>query len=550
MVRFIWLTVILGLGLASWTASLADMEKVVAILASDTPEEFGHTLANAGDVNGDGYEDLVVGNHKKSSQRAYVYFGGPSFDTIPDATLGAPEDIIWFGYNVCGAGDVNGDDTADMMVAAANEDNTKGVILLFHGGSPLDTVPDVVIFENPGDVGFGWAMSYTGDLNGDGYDDVIVGAPETPVEGYGSGKAYIYHGGNPMDTIPDLVLRHNTQWGYFGTEVSALGDVNGDGYPDIGVGHTWWNTYTGRAYLYFGGPDMDRVPEVILSGERAYSHFGTEIAGVDLNNDGHSDIVVGATTFEDGRIYIYRGGPRIPHNPDLIMSGRTKDFEELGRTLTPVGDLDRDGYDDFVSGTFEFRGRVYAYYGGKRVDRDIDLVVPDASGGANNLGRSMAGFDIDNDGHQELMVGSPNENKVYIYRIRHNQFTIVLRPDTREVARGDELGFTATITNNTNEDLNLYFWVDLLDTEGRPFGDAPYLGPTHRMIPAKKTVSRHITMEVGYWDVGPWTCTVKADTTEPVWPYLDFIENDSFEFKIVPYTSSKQPFLRRLFSMR
>jgi hypothetical protein len=533
MQKFIVLVVVFGTGLLSWTVSWADMEEIVTILTSDAPEEFGHTLANAGDVNGDGFDDLVVGNHVKWSGCVYIYFGGPSFDTIPDLTLVPRENIRHFGYNVAGAGDVNHDGFSDFMVAAGNEEIDRGFVYIFHGGSPMDTVPDVVIFGKASDVGFGWAISHTGDLNDDGYDDVIVGAPEAPNDGYGKGKAYIYHGGAPMDTIPDLVLRHNTEWSYFGTEVRALGDVNGDGYPDIAVGHTWWNYCTGRAYLYFGGPDMDRVPEVILSGETAYSHFGEEIAGVDLNRDGYPEIVVGASTYGDGRIYIYRGGPGMDPVPDLIMSGRWG-YEELGRRVTGVGDLDGDGYDDFTSGTYHRYGRMYAYYGGKLMDRDIDLVLPDVAGGEDDYGNDVEGFDIDNDGTQELIVGSPKENKVYLYRIEHDRFTIDLKPDTRKVEKGAELGWTATITNNTEEAISLYFWVDLLDPNALPYGDGPVLGPKLKKIPSGKTITRHISMDIpGDPSLGQYTCTLKADTSEPQWPWLDFIENDSFEFQLV-----------------
>jgi hypothetical protein len=421
-------------------------------------------------------------------------------------------------------------------------------VYIFHGGNPMDTVPDLELFAKTNHEGFGWHLSHTGDLNNDGYDDVIVGAPEAPNGSYGTGKAYIFHGGNPMDSIPDLILKHKTKSSYFGAEVCGLGDVNGDGYPDIAIGHTWWDNCTGRAYIYFGGPDMDRTPDVILRGERVYSHFGEEIAGVNLNGGGYPEIVVGASTYEDGKIYIYRSGPSMDDVPDLIMAGRTKNYEELGRRLAAVGDLDCDGYDDLISGTYHYLGRVYAYYGGKRMDRDIDLVIPDVAGGADDYGESMAGFDINADGFQELIVGSPIENKVYIYRIRHNRLKITFEPDTRKVVKGEKVGFQATIANNTGEDQSLYFWVDLLGPDGLPYGDVPVLEPKLKTIPAKHTVSRHISLVIPVDPIlGQYTCTLKADTTEPKWPYLDFIENDSFEFEIVPIKrGSDHPFFSKL----
>jgi hypothetical protein len=155
MIRFIWLTVILGLCLTSLTASWADMEELLAILASDKTEQFGYSLANAGDVNGDGYQDLVVGTHIEWLSRVHIYFGGPSFDTIPDATLAAREGITHFGYNVAGAGDINNDGFCDIMVAAGNKVTDRCFVYIFHGGNPMDTVPDLELFAKTNHEGFG-----------------------------------------------------------------------------------------------------------------------------------------------------------------------------------------------------------------------------------------------------------------------------------------------------------------------------------------------------------------------------------------------------------
>ncbi len=169
------------------------------------------------------------------------------------------------------------------------------------------------------------------------------------------------------------------------------------------------------------------------------------------------------------------------------------------------------------------------------MDREFDLVIWGNERGVDKFGLTFAGIDFNGDGKQDLAVGSGNENCVYIFRIRKNQLTISLAPDARTVVKGEALGFTATIINNTKEDQNLYFYVDLLNPSGLPLLDkVPVLGPTLKKIPAKKRVTRHILMEIpGDPPLGQYTCTVKADTTEPQWPYFDFIENDSFEFELV-----------------
>jgi hypothetical protein len=541
MKRLIGLIVVVGLSLVFWTASWADMEEIMVILTPQKPEYFGCGVANVGDLNGDGYQDLVVDSNPQSGpEHAYIYFGGPSFDTIPDVTLESQYPNFGVGSR---AGDVNGDGFDDIMAYCSNSE--IGFVSVFYGGSPLDTVPDLRLHGKTGEA-FGWTRCPAGDLNGDGYDDLLIGAYMAS----NGGKAYVFFGGNPMDTIPDLILRTNADHA-FGMAVAGLGDVNGDGYPDIGVGDPWKASCTGKAYIYFGGPDVDRIPDLILTGGYAHSHFGGDIGGGDLNGDGYAEIAVSAPTYGDGRLYVFRGGPGIDDEPELIMYGRLAD-DEIGTFVKVVQDLDRDGYNDIISGTNHFKSRVYVYYGQRWMDRDLDLVLPDADGGVDFYGQAFDAIDIDGDGRQEVCVGSYWEDRVYIYRIRHKQFTIALKPDRREVVMGENVGFTATITNNTQEDQNLYFWVDLLDPHARPYGTEPVLGPKLKKVPAGKTVTRHISLVIpGDPILGQYTCTLKADTTEPTWPWLDFIENDSFEFQLVSEGGGlHHSFLSNLFRRR
>ena len=123
---------------------------------------------------------------------------------------------------------------------------------------------------------FGAAVSGAGDVNGDGYADVIVGAPSKTLAGPAGGRAFLYLGGAGFDTIPALTMDPGPP--SFGSAVSGAGDVNGDGYADWIVGAP--GAGDGLAYLYFGGSAPDAVPDVMLTGPASDSEFGFSVAAL------------------------------------------------------------------------------------------------------------------------------------------------------------------------------------------------------------------------------------------------------------------------------
>ena len=145
---------------------------------------------------------------------------------------------------------------------------------------------------------FGFSVSTAGDVNGDGYSDIIVGARSNDAGGTDAGRAYIYFGGTSIDNIADVIMTGEAAGDQFGISVSTAGDVNGDGYSDVIVGarsNDAGGSNAGRSYIYFGGTSMDNTADVIMTGEAAFDNFGISVSTAgDVNGDGYSDVIVGA----------------------------------------------------------------------------------------------------------------------------------------------------------------------------------------------------------------------------------------------------------------
>ena len=147
-----------------------------------------------------------------------------------------------------------------------------GRAYIYFGGASMNNTADVTLTGAAANDYFGTSVSTAGDLNGDGYSDVIVGANFNDAGGADAGRAYIYFGGASMNTTADVTLTGAAAGDYFGWSVSTAGDVNGDGYSDVIVGaylNDAGGADAGRAYIYFGGASMDNTADVILTGAAA-----------------------------------------------------------------------------------------------------------------------------------------------------------------------------------------------------------------------------------------------------------------------------------------
>ena len=382
---------------------------------------FGTSVSNAGDVNGDGYSDVIIGANEYSGRtgRAYIYYGGPDMDNTADVIMTGEISPSSFGAKVSSAGDVNGDGFSDVIVGAYEYSAYRGRAYIFFGGASMNNTADVIMTGDTTYFYFGTSVSTAGDVNGDGYSDVIVGA-----NGYSSsrGRANIYFGGAAMDNVSDVNLFGQVSLDNFGRSVSTAGDMNGDGYSDVIVGANEYST-AGRAYIYFGGSPMNSGADVTIDGENTYSYFGNivSLAG-DVNGDGYSDVMVATYHPYAGntRVYIFHGGSNVDNVPDLYMSKNNSNYN-FGRSVASAGDINDDGYSDImISFTSNSNGGyTNVYFGGAEMDSTEDVTMyGDTLSTGFGSAVSSAG-DINGDGYSDMIVGAStnySKGRAYIYK--------------------------------------------------------------------------------------------------------------------------------------
>ncbi len=331
---------------------------------------FGHSVAFAGDVNGDGYNDIVVGAYSQDGSvpdqgAAFVYHGGVSgLSATPITVLANPADQPGaFGIAVAGAGDVNADGYADVIVGASAQDGAstdEGAAFVYYGGPTGLAVAPAISLENPThqpDAYFGVSVSTAGDVNGDGYSDVVVGAYSQSSGALQEGNAFVYYGSRTgLSPVAALTLDNpeNQAMGGFGRSVANAGDVNGDGFGDVIVGahrQSAGSAQEGSAFVYHGSAaGLGASPTTVLdnpAGTRS-GYFGSSVAGAgDVNGDGYSDVVVGAQG--QSQAFVYHGSATgIPTRPGVELAD-TMSSTSFG-SAAALGDVNGDGYSDVVVG--------------------------------------------------------------------------------------------------------------------------------------------------------------------------------------------------------
>jgi hypothetical protein len=408
-------------------------------------------FGSAGDVNGDGIDDLIIGavrNDTAGTDRgaAYVMFGpitaGGTATAAADAILTGAANGEWAGRSVAGIGDVDSDGFDDLAIASysAGGSGTGAVYMVagpVTGTTSLSTADTTITADASGDL-FS-EVAWVGDVNSDGIDDLMVGAQLWDGAGAESGGAFLFFG--PVSTsgaassAADVVISGDGADHNAGSSLGGAGDVNGDGVNDVLVAaknDDEGASNAGAVYIAYGPFSTDfglGAADVKLTGETADDGIGrfasTTTAG-DTNGDGFDDIIIGSKEDDSaarnaGAAYIINGSATLSGT----MSLSTADAKLLGHfasdlageSVGAAGDVDGDGTDDVIVGSAyssyqgDEAGAVYIVTGPMvgTVDlQDSYFHAWSETAGARAAGRGVG--DLDNDGDDDVMLGAWRED--------------------------------------------------------------------------------------------------------------------------------------------
>ncbi|MEW5796465.1 MAG: hypothetical protein AB1772_08890 [Candidatus Zixiibacteriota bacterium] len=294
-----------------------------------------------------------------SSGKVYLYLGGPMADTVADLHFVGVASSF-FGKALASAGDFNNDGAEDLLVGAPFYDqpaNNAGAVYLYYGAAQVDSVVDHIFFGEADSDYFGIAVG-SSDFNDDGVADIVVGAYKVDWGVFtDAGRAYVYYGSGSPDFVVDQVLQGEADGERFGFALTG-GDFNGDGGDDIAVGaysYDGANLNAGRIYLFYGGASADPIDDLIIEGPIAGEKYGWSLASGEVTGDDYDDIIMGTdghviSGFSAGRMYVFDGGPGINSTPHFNYDlGRAAE-DLLGFSVAAGVDVTADGIADLIAG--------------------------------------------------------------------------------------------------------------------------------------------------------------------------------------------------------
>jgi hypothetical protein len=379
---------------------------------------FGIAVSPAGDVNGDGYADVLVGT---SVNKVYAFYGSASGLSASYNWLSIGDASGGFGQSLSTAGDVNGDGFSDVVIGAYMYNGYAGRIYIYLGSATgLATTP-VLTRDGDAYAQLGISVGLAGDVNGDGYSDVIAGG--NMYDGNRGFATVIFGSVGGLGTEPDWTFAGGQAGEEFGFSVGTAGDVNGDGYTDILVGSPMWDggqMNEGTVRAFYGSVDGPSTsPDWAAEWDQAFANFGWSVhtAG-DVNGDGYAEVIIGAHQFDDGQIN--EGSAAVYYGSATGLGGRPgwtkqidQDFAQFGVSVSTAGDVNGDGISDVIIGAIYLdngqtdEGGAFVYHGS--VDspaQTANWTVDSDQAGAWLTAAGGGVGDVNGDGYQDVMVAA------------------------------------------------------------------------------------------------------------------------------------------------